>query len=110
MKQDSMKLSKNILEKYNTEISFGIGINTGQAIIGNIESEFRMEYTAIGDAVNIASRLEGIAKGEQILISESVYEYVKDDVGSVCLGEIKVKGKDTLIKTYEVRWVKNEQL
>lgn len=106
MINESKPLQIEILEKYGEDIGFGIGINTGHAIIGNIGSKFRMDYTAIGDAVNTASRLEGIADANQILISENVFKYIKNDIETNNLGFIKVKGKDIPIKTYEVKGVK----
>lgn len=106
MINESKTLQIEILEKYGENIGFGIGINTGQAIIGNIGSEFRMDYTAIGDAVNTASRLEGVANANQILISENVFKHINSDIETTSLGSIKVKGKDIPIKTYEVKGVK----
>lgn len=54
------------------EVEFGIGVHCGDAVIGNIGSQSRMEYTAIGDTVNTASRLEGVAEPGQILITRAV--------------------------------------
>ena len=67
-----------------------------------------MDYTAIGDTVNTAARLESNAKPGQILISESTYEMVKDDVDVTPLGAIKVKGKETLINIYQVEKLKDK--
>ena len=60
------------MEMSGVTLNFGIGINTGDAVVGNIGPENRMEYTAIGDTVNLAARLESNAKPGQILVSESV--------------------------------------
>ena len=108
MQKDGEKLNKIMKEKYGVDIGFGVGINTGKATIGNIGAEFRMDYTAIGDAVNIAARVESMAKAGQVLISQSVYERVKDYVDVTDIGELKVKGKEILIKTYAIRGIKNE--
>lgn len=108
MKQGSLALEKKLEERFGRSVKFGIGINTGYAVIGNIGCHFRMDYTAIGDTVNTAARLESNAKPGQILISESTYEMVKDDVDVTPLGAIKVKGKETLINIYQVEKLKDK--
>ena len=72
------------------------------AVVGNIGSEFRMDYTAIGDTVNVAFRFQGQAKGWQILISEEVYKAVSEKVNVEFVGKMTVKGKNTSIKAYSV--------
>ncbi len=84
----------------------GIGINTGAAIIGNIGTKERMEYTAIGDSVNLASRLCSFAKGGKVVVSQSTYDLVKAKVVARKLGEIKVKGKEKPVAVYEIKRLK----
>ena len=76
--------------------------------MGNIGCDFRMDYTAIGDTVNTAARLESNARPGQILISSEVYEAVKDRVTVTPIGEIPLKGKSKGVFVYQVDNVKRE--
>lgn len=102
MKQEGEKLKQVLYERFGKEVAFGIGINTGEAIVGNIGSSVRMDYTAIGDTVNTASRLEGQAKPGQILISKATFEAVEDKIKARSLGSVSVKGKEKHIEVYQV--------
>lgn len=106
MKEGSYALQQKLQEKYGRNVQFGIGINCGQAVIGNIGADFRMDYTAIGDTVNTAARLESNAKPGQILLSQAIYEQVSDRVKVTALGEIKVKGKEQGINIYQLDGLK----
>jgi len=83
-------------------IRYGIGVTSGEAVVGNIGGEERMDFTAIGDVVNLAARLEGCAQPGEVLISEYTYELVKDVVEAERLPPIKVKGKKEPVVVYRV--------
>lgn len=97
------------LEKLNTTwkqpaIQIGIGIHTGFAVVGNVGSEKRMDYTAVGDTVNIASRLEQMTKSTKkpILISEDTYQNIKEEFPAENLGPITLPGRQEPIRVYAI--------
>lgn len=92
------------------EMTVRIGLNTGVMVVGNMGSKTRMDYTMMGDAVNLASRLEGVNKiyGTDIMISEFTYEDVKNDIEARELDKIRVVGKAEPIRIYEVLARKGE--
>jgi adenylate cyclase len=83
-------------------ILIGIGVNLGEVVAGTVGTEDRMEYTVIGDSVNLAARLESNAKPGRILISQHTYERVQDHVKALPLGSLKVKGKEEVVEVYEL--------
>ena len=87
-----------------SEISVGIGLHTGVATVGYIGSEKRSEYTAIGDTVNLAARLQDIAKGGQIIMTEAAHEASGGRIPVNVLDPLTVKNRVEPVKVLEVRW------
>ncbi|MBW1680504.1 MAG: hypothetical protein JRF59_09685 [Deltaproteobacteria bacterium] len=84
------------------ELAVGIGINTGYMTVGSIGPDTHKDYTVIGNQVNIASRLESLAQGGQILISERTYALVREEVRVEQMGEVRVKGIHSPVMIYNV--------
>lgn len=104
--QGGNRIEKEYLARYGKHVGFGVGVNCGPAVVGNIGCDFRMDYTAIGDTVNTAARLEANAPRGTVYISEYVYERVKDRITVEEVGEIPLKGKSKGVFVYSVTGVK----
>jgi adenylate cyclase len=89
------------------KMDFGIGINTGKAVAGNMGSEDRLEYSVIGDAVNVAARLASTAPGGKVWIGANTFELVKDYIKAKPLRPLAMKGKRKPVTAYEVVGVKS---
>ncbi len=83
-------------------LHFGIGIHTGEAVVGNVGTEQQMNFTAIGDAVNLAKRLQENAKGGQILLSGQTFARIRLRVNANWLPPIKVKGRNAVTEVWEL--------
>lgn len=94
MVEGSRPLAEKLQKDYGRTVSFGVGVNVGPAVVGNIGAPMRMDYTAIGDTVNTAARLEANAPGGMVYISRAVADALGDRVRVTSLGDtIKLKGK-----------------
>ncbi len=92
------------------EATFGVGVNSGQLVAGNMGSKNRMEYTVLGDTVNTASRLSGVAKDDEVIISQATVDLL-DGSGAKLedRGEVRVKGKAEPVKVYAVLGFADEE-
>ena len=105
---EMMATLKGLQQKWAAEgrpfVDIGVGINSGDMVVGNMGSNMRFDYTVMGDNVNLSSRLEGINKeyGTHIVISEFTYEVVKEEVFCRELDAVRVKGKKLPVKIYEL--------
>ena len=104
MLQKVKELQKKWAQEDKPKIEIGIGIATGEVFVGNIGSINRMEYTVIGDTVNLASRLEGYNKTykTKLLISPTTYENIKGFVDVIKISDVQIRGKANKMDIYEV--------
>lgn len=104
MKQLEVLEELNLTVPEERRINIGIGLNSGIMTVGNMGSTQRMDYTLIGDNVNLGARLEGTNKayGTRIIMSEFTYDMVKDKVIARELDNIRVKGKNKPVQIYEL--------
>ncbi len=102
-------LAKDFEAEYHRTVHVGIGVNCGEAVVGNIGCDVRMDYTAIGDTVNTAARLESNAPAGKILISQAVYDAVRDRVTADPIGELTLKGKNEKVPVFSVTGFKDSK-
>lgn len=102
------EIEREFVKRFGKHVGFGVGVNCGPAVVGNIGCEFRMDYTAIGDTVNTAARLEANAPRGKVYISDAVYEKLKDRISAEEVGEIPLKGKSKSICVYSVTGINAE--
>jgi len=104
MQRRMLSINDELTKEGYPEIGIGIGLHTGEVIVGYIGSEKRSEYTAIGDAVNTASRLESNARGGQILISEATAQAARTRYHLTPRDPISVKNREQPVPLFEVEW------
>ena len=104
MQEELKLLNSELTAEGLPNINIGIGINTGEALVGNMGSDQRFDYSVIGDAVNLASRLESSSKtlGKTLVIGEDTMKGSKLNYNFEYVDEITVKGKTEAIKVYTI--------
>ena len=102
MQHEMKKLNDEIRQEKLANIEMGIGINAGNVVVGNIGSETRAKYSIIGSAVNITDRIQSVAKPGEIMIPDSVYNYVKEEVTVKRSFNSHLKGVKDILKLYEI--------
>lgn len=113
MLEELKRLNEGFVSRGMHTLDIGVGINTGPAVVGNMGADIRFDYTAIGDAVNLASRLEGLNKlyGSHILVSEDTRQLVPPDMFTFReVDRVRVKGKHKPIVLFELMVTKQELL
>ncbi len=106
MQRAMVVMNRELAAAGQPEVGVGIGINTGPAIVGFIGSDTRLDYTAIGDTVNTAARLEHLAKAGQIIISEHTMQSLDATVTYAVLEAVQVKGRSGKLQIADVAWAK----
>jgi class 3 adenylate cyclase len=107
----ALKMQQDIREYHqhvgaDRQLNFGVGINAGEAVVGNVGTTKQMNYTAIGDSVNYAKRLQENAKGGQILVGLAAYEQIKDQIEVRELPPLPVKGRSVPERVFEALGLK----
>lgn len=97
------EMNKQRIAEGKQDIHVGIGINYGEAVVGNIGSTQRLEYTVIGDSVNTAARLQTVAKGGEIVVSDAVYRQVKGLFDFLPMEPVRVKGKAKTLIVWKIK-------
>lgn len=106
MRENLQRFNRRWIEKLGHPLDLHIGVNTGMVIAGNIGNDLRMSYTVMGDTVNVASRLEGAAKGGQVFVSRNTYRLTRGAFAFQEMDPIKVKGKREPLPVYELLYAK----
>ena len=89
--------------------TIGIGINTGEVILGNIGCENRMDFTVIGDPVNVAARLQALAKGGQVIIGEATRACLDTGIRVKSCGEVRLRNKSQPVNCYQVTGIQADR-
>jgi class 3 adenylate cyclase len=94
--------------EYGIEFAMRVGLNTGTVVVGEVGSDLKYEYTAMGDAVNLAARMQSAARPMSVLVSQHTYRFIAPFFDADDLGLIEVKGKSEPVRVFEVRRARAE--
>ncbi len=95
-----------VKRQHGIDFTMRIGLNTGPVVVGDVGSDLKYEYTAMGDAINLAARMQAAAQPMTVLIAEPTYRFIAPAFDCADLGQIEVKGKAEPVRVYEVRAAK----
>jgi class 3 adenylate cyclase len=104
--QAAREYGEEVRRNYGIKFEIRIGLNTGQVVVGSVGSDLKYEYTAMGDAVNLAARMQSAARPMTVLITANTYRFIAPVFDCEDLGQIEVKGKSEPVQAYEVRGLK----
>jgi adenylate cyclase len=104
MQREVVQLNLSRKQRGLGEIYIGVGVHSGRAVVGNVGSAQRMQYTAIGDTVNVAARLVNLAKPNQIIVSEDIRNIAGATDAFQPLGEVQLKGRQQKMNIYSMQW------
>ena len=107
--EKSREYAAEVRAQHGIEFAVRIGLNTGPVVVGDVGSSLKFEYTAMGDAVNLAARMQSAARPMTALISENTYRFVAPVFDVTDLGLIELKGKTEPVRVYEVQKLKAQQ-
>jgi class 3 adenylate cyclase len=96
---------RDAAREVGTDLGYGIGVHTGEAMVGNLGSEEYQNFTAIGDTVNVAARLQGQAKAGEVVCSAVVLQGAGEGVRTTPLGALELKGRKTRVDAYRVEGI-----
>jgi tetratricopeptide (TPR) repeat protein len=102
IQKDLAEYSEKVRKDYGREFQMRIGLNSGPVVVGSIGDDLHMDYTAIGDTINLASRMEGLALPERVLLSRNTQRLVKDYFDLNPVGPLEVKGKEEPQEVFEL--------
>lgn len=109
MVERSHELARELEDRFGRSVSFGVGVHCGKAVVGNIGTQRRMDYTAIGDTVNTSARLEANAPADTVYISKNVADALSGRIDCESVGNIPLKGKSEELEVFRLTGITDRQ-